>query len=153
MAVVQKPMVPFWGRCTTHCRTYFSGDWDVHWGYDLDFDPWPICETGKVRANHTSNGAVSLASTKPTQEGKHGPDGAMRCSMEQVQGMNQSQNMYDLAGWDEKKKQKHKETNQLGVDNLRNSLLRITRRVNTVLKACDSSICMPSSPARGRNFK
>ena len=19
---------------------YFSGDWDVHWGYDLDFDPW-----------------------------------------------------------------------------------------------------------------
>ena len=24
-----KPMVPFWG--TTHFRTYFSGDWDVHW--------------------------------------------------------------------------------------------------------------------------
>ena len=23
-------------------RTYFSGDWDVHWGLtDLDFDPWP----------------------------------------------------------------------------------------------------------------
>ena len=21
---------------------YFSGDWDVHCGYDLDFDPWPI---------------------------------------------------------------------------------------------------------------
>ena len=20
---------------------YFSWDWDVHWGYDLDFDPWP----------------------------------------------------------------------------------------------------------------
>ena len=36
-----KPMVPFWGGCTTHFRTYFSGDWDVHWGYDLDFDPWP----------------------------------------------------------------------------------------------------------------
>ena len=29
------------GRCTTHFRTYFSGDWDVHWGYGLDFDPWP----------------------------------------------------------------------------------------------------------------
>ena len=28
------------GRCTTHFRTYFSWDWDVHWGYDLDFDPW-----------------------------------------------------------------------------------------------------------------
>ena len=33
-------MVPSWGRCT-HFRTYFSGDSDVHWEYDLDFDPWP----------------------------------------------------------------------------------------------------------------
>ena len=23
------PMVPFWGRYTTHFRTYFSGDWDA----------------------------------------------------------------------------------------------------------------------------
>ena len=30
-----RPMVPFWGRCTTHFRTYFSGDWDVHWGYGI----------------------------------------------------------------------------------------------------------------------
>ena len=30
--------IPFWGRCTTHFRTYFSGDWDVHWGCDRDFD-------------------------------------------------------------------------------------------------------------------
>ena len=29
------------GKFTTHFRTYFSGDWDVHRGYDLDFDPWP----------------------------------------------------------------------------------------------------------------
>ena len=37
LAVVVKPNgIQFWGRCTTHCRTYFSGDWDVHWGYDLD---------------------------------------------------------------------------------------------------------------------
>ena len=21
---------------------HFSGDWAVHWGYDLDFDPWPF---------------------------------------------------------------------------------------------------------------
>ena len=37
-------MVPFWGRFTTHFRTYFSGwiESDVHWGLtDLDFDPWP----------------------------------------------------------------------------------------------------------------
>ena len=26
---------------TTHSRTYFSGDWDVHTGYDLDSDSWP----------------------------------------------------------------------------------------------------------------
>ena len=39
-----KPMVPFWGRCTTHFRTYFSGDWDVHWGYNLDVDPWPALD-------------------------------------------------------------------------------------------------------------
>ena len=29
------------GELTTHVRTYFGGDWDVHWGYDLGFDPWP----------------------------------------------------------------------------------------------------------------
>ena len=29
------------GEFTTHFRTDFSGDWDVHWGYGLDFDPWP----------------------------------------------------------------------------------------------------------------
>ena len=23
------------GEFTTHFRTYFSGDWDVHWGYGL----------------------------------------------------------------------------------------------------------------------
>ena len=38
---VKTNRIPFWGRCTTHFRTYFSGDWDVLWGYDLDFDPWP----------------------------------------------------------------------------------------------------------------
>ena len=27
--------IPFWGRCTTHFRTYFRGDWDVHWGYGI----------------------------------------------------------------------------------------------------------------------
>ena len=30
-----KPMVPLWGRCTAHFRTYFSGDWDVHSRYGL----------------------------------------------------------------------------------------------------------------------
>ena len=41
-------MVPFWGRCTTHFRTYFSGwiESDVHWGYRL----W-ILTHGQVAAN------------------------------------------------------------------------------------------------------
>ena len=43
---------PLWGGCTSHFRTNFSGDWDVHWGYDLDFAPWPVMST-----NHLS-GAV-----------------------------------------------------------------------------------------------
>ena len=21
------------------------GDWDVHWGYDSDFDPWPFVDS------------------------------------------------------------------------------------------------------------
>ena len=37
--------IPFWDRCTTHFRTYFSGDWDVHWGYDLGFDPRHVATT------------------------------------------------------------------------------------------------------------
>ena len=43
---------PFWdpvlveiGEFTTHFRTYFGGDWEVHWGYDLDFDPGQIKST------------------------------------------------------------------------------------------------------------
>ena len=42
MAVVVKTVLghPFWARCTTHFRLYFSGDRDAHWGYDLDFAPW-----------------------------------------------------------------------------------------------------------------
>ena len=47
---VQTNGIPFWESCTTHFRTYFSGDWDVDWGYDLDFDPWPflpVCVSSK----------------------------------------------------------------------------------------------------------
>ena len=28
------------GEFATHVGTYLSGDWDVHWGYDLGFEPW-----------------------------------------------------------------------------------------------------------------
>ena len=30
------------GELTTHCRTYFSEDWDVHWGYGISTHS-PIC--------------------------------------------------------------------------------------------------------------
>ena len=36
----------FWGRSTTHL-VHFSGDWDVHWGYDLAFGPWPHVSLAK----------------------------------------------------------------------------------------------------------
>ena len=39
------------GEFTTHFRTYFSGDWDVHWGYDLDFDPWPFAGNFPLAGN------------------------------------------------------------------------------------------------------
>ena len=43
VVVVKAHGIPFWlvGEFTTHFRTYFNGDWDAHWGYDLDFDSWP----------------------------------------------------------------------------------------------------------------
>ena len=40
--------IPFWwvGEFTAHSRTYFSGwiESDVHWGYDLGFDPQPTMQ-------------------------------------------------------------------------------------------------------------
>ena len=35
-----KPAVLWWIGALPSL-VYFSGDWDVHWGYDLGFDPWP----------------------------------------------------------------------------------------------------------------
>ena len=47
MAVVKTvlvdPILVGLGGFTTHFRTYLSG-WDVHWGYDLNFDPWPYAK-------------------------------------------------------------------------------------------------------------
>ena len=40
MAVAQNQWYHF-GVGAPPILVYFSGDWDVHWGYDLDFDPWP----------------------------------------------------------------------------------------------------------------
>ena len=40
MVVGQNQMYHF-GVAAPPILVYFSGDWDVHRGYDLDFDPWP----------------------------------------------------------------------------------------------------------------
>ena len=45
MAVGQNQWYPILGvgEFTTHFGTCLVGiDSDVHWGYDLDFDPWPV---------------------------------------------------------------------------------------------------------------
>ena len=57
MAVVVKTDgIPFWwvGEFTTHFRLYFTGDWDVHWGYDLAFEPWP-CDPWEPINFHTAS--------------------------------------------------------------------------------------------------
>ena len=43
MAVGQNQWYHF-GVGASPILVYFSGDWDVHWGYDLDFDPWPYAQ-------------------------------------------------------------------------------------------------------------
>ena len=60
--------IPFWGRCTTHFRTYFSGDWDVHWGYGLLTHGHVT--TSSVRPSkkrHTQN-HVAASSVRPSRK-------------------------------------------------------------------------------------
>ena len=40
MAVCQNEWYHF-GVGAPPIVVFFSGDWDVHWGNNLDFDPWP----------------------------------------------------------------------------------------------------------------
>ena len=47
---------------------YVSGDWDVHWGYDLDFEPWPCEPQAKLLVSpreHGKFGWFHHASRKP----------------------------------------------------------------------------------------
>ena len=44
-----KPMVPFWGRCTTHFSLFEWLDWDVHWGLtDLALEKPMACQGAVV---------------------------------------------------------------------------------------------------------
>ena len=62
MAVGQHQWYPFGvGEFTTHVSQDFSGDWDVHWGYDLGFDPWPY---RPVPANMFEKDKTSTAQQK-----------------------------------------------------------------------------------------
>ena len=47
MAVGQNQCYLF-GRGAPPILVYFSGDWDVHWGYDLDLDHWTYCKAPDV---------------------------------------------------------------------------------------------------------
>ena len=51
--VVKTHKIPFWGRCTTHVRTDFSGCWDVHWGYGILIQ-WPFRTKGELRKRRQS---------------------------------------------------------------------------------------------------
>ena len=71
----------FWGRRTTHFRTYFSGDW----GYDLAFDPWP-CKTagdadgdGRVGLANAEGEPPSLLSREVSQTSRHPRE--VRCTV------------------------------------------------------------------------
>ena len=41
---LQLQMAPFWGFSLHRpfLGAHFSGDWDLQWGYDVDFEPWPF---------------------------------------------------------------------------------------------------------------
>ena len=43
-----KLMASHFGVGAPPILVYFSGDWDVHWRYDLDFDPWPSAGGDRV---------------------------------------------------------------------------------------------------------
>ena len=62
-------MVPFWDRCTTHL-SQFSGDWDVHWGGNQGFDPWPNPEEPVIPTYPIS----SQAAPARTGKGAHGSE-------------------------------------------------------------------------------
>ena len=84
MAVGQNQWYHFWGRCTTHFRTYFSGDWDVHWGYDLAFEK-PMAKA-VLRCTHglvATRARTSPVSGRGIQIGRgahHGRDGVRESS-------------------------------------------------------------------------
>ena len=47
-AVGQHQWDPIFGIGASPILVYFSGDWDVAWGCDLDFDPWPYFRYQKL---------------------------------------------------------------------------------------------------------
>ena len=67
-----KPIVLFRDRCTTHFRTYFSGDWDADWGITgLLTDPWPNERVGAAGAHDGGPraGYVRDCGRGPTERG------------------------------------------------------------------------------------
>ena len=68
MAVGQSQWDPILGQVHHLFRADFSGDWDVHWWYDLDFDPWPNHATKVTKSQDHSYGwakSISRHERKP----------------------------------------------------------------------------------------
>ena len=43
------PILAGIGEFATHFRLpVLVGHWDVHWGYDVDFEPWPFVGTKEI---------------------------------------------------------------------------------------------------------
>ena len=60
---------------------YFSEDWDVHWGYDLDFDPCPFeplrfcdlfCSLARSWVSSRMSHKAFVFSTGPTDPARFG---------------------------------------------------------------------------------
>ena len=73
---------------------YFSWDWDVHWEYDLDFDPWPkeLVEIGCIGSLFSRSCSCDpwlvLASEDPARRGfANHSDGQEHCGDQCAQGL------------------------------------------------------------------
>ena len=55
--------------CTTHFRTYFSGDWDVHWGYGILTHSQMAVAQDSVPGEHQNRWYMSV---HPPQNGRIG---------------------------------------------------------------------------------
>ena len=74
MAVWSRPMGAHFGVGAPPIFVYFSGDWDVRWGYDLDVDPWPYNVLTLLFPDSLLATQMSLVSGSAQRAGDELPD-------------------------------------------------------------------------------